>query len=63
MANCFEIETEARSKRLRNAWYVDVRIARKVREAIASKSINVTMLPGGMRRKVYIHDGYLWKNA
>lgn len=30
MANCFAIEAEAKSKKLRKAWYIDVRIARRV---------------------------------
>jgi hypothetical protein len=61
MANCFEIEAQARAKKLRNAWYVDVRIAREVPETKATTWISVIMLPGGKRRRVYVHNGYLWK--
>jgi hypothetical protein len=60
MANCFEIEAEAKSKKLRSAWYVDVRIARKVPQARSPEWIAVSLLPGGKRRRVYVHDGYLW---
>jgi hypothetical protein len=63
MANCFEIEAEAKRRRLRKAWYIDVRIARKVREARAPKWIAVPLLPGGKRRRVYVHGGYLWGGA
>ena len=59
MANCFEIEAEAKSKRLRKAWYIDVRIARMVREARAPEWITVPLLPGGKRRRVYVHGGHL----
>jgi len=60
MANCFAIESEAKSKRLRKAWYIDMRIARKVREALAPEWIMVPLLPGGKHRRVYVHGGYLW---
>lgn len=60
MANCFEIEAEAKSKKLRKAWYIDVRIARRVREARAPDWITVPLLPGGKHRRVYVHGGYLW---
>ena len=60
MANCFRIEAQATAQKLRYDWYVDVRIARKVRQARASKWIDVAMLPSGKRRRVYAHDGYLW---
>lgn len=60
MANCFEIEEKAKANKLRSAWYIDVRIARKVRQAKASKWIVVAMLPSGRNRRVYVHDEYLW---
>jgi hypothetical protein len=60
MANCFEIEAEAKSKRRREAWYIDVRIARKVPRARSSQWIAVPLLPYGKRRRVYLHAGYLW---
>lgn len=60
MANCFKIEAEAKRKRLHKAWYIDVRIARKVRAAKAPEWIAVRLLPLGKRRRVYVHGGYLW---
>jgi len=63
MANCFEIEAEAKRKRLREAWYIDVRIARKVRKARAPQWITVPLLPSGKRRRVYIHGDYLWNGV
>jgi hypothetical protein len=60
MANCFEIEAEAKRKKLRKAWYIDVRIARKVRKARTSEWIAVSFLPSGKRRRVYIHAENLW---
>jgi hypothetical protein len=60
MSNCFEIEAQAKAHKLSNAWYVDVRIAREVPRAKATDWISVRMLPGGKRRRVYVHKGYLW---
>lgn len=60
MANCFEIEAEARRKALRKAWYVDARIARQIRRIEKKEWIAVPLLPGGLRRRVYLLDGYLW---
>jgi hypothetical protein len=60
MANCFEIEVEAKRKKLRSAWYVDVRIARMVRQTKGSEWFLVGLLPTGRRRRIYTHDGYLW---
>jgi hypothetical protein len=60
MANCFEVEAEAKKKKLRGkTWYIDVRIARMVHAARAPKWISVSFLPTGKRRRVYIHEGYL----
>ena len=60
MANCFEIEAEAKSKELHKAWYIDVRIARKIRVARAPEWVAVPLWPGGKQRRVYVHNGYLW---
>jgi hypothetical protein len=61
MANCFEIEAEARKKKLYSkSWYVDARIAKKVRSAWATESIEVHLLPSGKVRRVHVHSGYLW---
>jgi hypothetical protein len=64
MANCFEIEAEAKRRKLHNKfWYIDVRIARKVYAAKAPDWIDVTLLPKGHRRRVYVHRGYLWNEV
>jgi hypothetical protein len=60
LANCFEIEAAAKREKLHSTWYIDVRIARKVRAAKALNWIEVPLLPGGKRRRVYLHDGHLW---
>lgn len=60
MANCFEIESEAKRKELRKAWYVDVRIARRVPEARGTQWCSVKLLPSGKHRRIYTHDRYLW---
>lgn len=60
MANCFEIEAEAKSKRRHMAWYIDVRIARRLPRAKSPEWIAVPLLPYGKRRRVYLHAGYLW---
>jgi hypothetical protein len=63
MANCFEIEAKAKSETLRNAWYIDVRIAREVRATKSPRWLSVPLLPRGNRRRVYVHDGYLWNGV
>lgn len=60
MANCFKIEAEAKRKELRQAWYIDERIARKVGAAKAPKYFRVHLLPDGKSRKVFVHGGCLW---
>lgn len=60
MANCFEIEKEAKRQKLRSAWYVDERIANKVNAARAGRSFQMPFLPNGSCRKVYWHRDYLW---
>lgn len=63
MANCFEIEVEAKKKELRSAWYVDVRIARHVPAARAAEWVAVPLLPRGKRRRVYRHAGSMWNGS
>jgi hypothetical protein len=63
MANCFEIEAQVRSRKLQKAWYIDTRVAKKVRAARAPQWVTVPLLPGGKSRRVYVHDGYLWSEA
>jgi len=63
MANCFEIEATAKCKKLRKAWYIDTRIASKVAAARAQEWFNVSLLPSGRCRRVYIHDGPLWREG
>ena len=61
MANCFEIEKKLR--RLRAAWYVDERIATKLRGTSRSKKSNVALLPSGQQRTIHTYRGYLWSSA
>ena len=60
MGNCFAIEKEAKSRKLRKAWYLDVRIARRVPQLQSTQWISVPLLPTGKSRRVYVHAGYLW---
>ena len=60
MVNCFEIEAEAKKRKLRKAWYLDARIVRRVGHIESNEWITVPLLPRGMRRRVYLRDGYLW---
>lgn len=60
MANCFKIEAEAKKKRLRAAWYVDSRIAKKVHAVRSAKSLWVPLLPNRQARRIYLHDKHLW---
>jgi hypothetical protein len=61
MANCFEIEKKL--GKLRAAWYVDGRIARKLRGTNQSKRRKVALLPSGQRRTIHTYFGYLWNIA
>jgi len=64
MANCFEIEAEARRRKLtKRSWYVDIRIVRHVPAALADEYLKVSLLPTGKFRRVYVHTGYLWSRA
>lgn len=59
MANCFLIEGTIGSK-LRRPWYVDGRLARQVRTKQAFQKKQVSLLPTGATRTIYVYDGYLW---
>jgi hypothetical protein len=61
MANCFEVEAEAKRKEFRKAWYVDERIARNVPKARGAQWCSVKLLPDGKQRRIYTHDQYLWR--
>jgi len=61
MANCFEIEKKLGS--LGAAWYVDGRIATKLRGTNQSKKHKVALLPSGQQRTVHTYLGYLWDDA
>jgi hypothetical protein len=61
-ANCFEVEKElCKKKRLRMDWYIDSRIARKMRVFNKCKRHDVAMLPSGTKRKIYVLKGSIWK--
>ncbi|MBI3004773.1 MAG: hypothetical protein HYY49_05090 [Ignavibacteriales bacterium] len=59
MANCFEIER--RLKKLRASWYVDGRIANKLRGTTRSTKHKVQLYPSGQSRAVHSYKDYLWE--
>ena len=54
MANCFEIEKKL--CKLKQFWYVDERIARKIQTDKASQEHEV-MYPTGHARNVHVYEG------
>lgn len=59
MGNCFLIGARL-GKKLKQPWYVDSRIAKRlVTNQKFSKHI-VKMLPKNKGREVYVYEGYLW---
>lgn len=61
MANCFEIEKKL--GKLKQSWYVDERIARKIQTDKGSQEQEVAMYPTGHARNVLVYKGYLWTGA
>lgn len=61
MANCFEIEK--RLGKIRAGWYVDGRIARKLRGTNQARKHQVALFPSGRSRAVHSYKGYLWGTA
>jgi hypothetical protein len=61
MANCFEIEKTI--GKLKKVWYVDGRIAKKIRTKQSSEQHNVKMYPSGRERSVHVYGSYLWTQA
>jgi hypothetical protein len=62
MANCFEIEAEGKRRGLRNEWYIDERIIKRL-GVTADASITVNLLPDGIGRKIYMYPEDLYKEA
>ena len=60
LANCFQIEKEARRRRWRYAWYIDSRIAMKIKTATNSRTEKVELLPNDKNRAIHLYDTYLW---
>ncbi len=60
MANCFRVEECIAKKRMK-PWYVDSRLALKIRTSQACTTVPVKLLPGPKTREVYVYDGYLWE--
>jgi hypothetical protein len=58
MANCFEVEAEAKRQRLRGTWYIDSRIGNKVASVPKREFVEVSFLPDRKRRNVHVCDGY-----
>lgn len=61
MANCFQIEKTL--GRVRAAWYVDGRIARKLTGVGPSRVRKVELLPSRQPRTVHLYTAYLWDGA
>ena len=61
MANCFLVEKALGEHK--KPWYIDKRISEKIQTAQHSEPHDVTLLPKGKRRKVYVFDGYLWDSS
>ncbi len=59
LANCFKIEDTL--KKLEMDWYVDSRIAERVPAFAQCHQHEVTMLPSGTKRGIYVLKGSIWK--
>jgi len=59
MANCFTIE-KVLGRKMKKPWYVDSRIARRLRTPCDYKLRNVRLLPSGRERSIYVYEDYLW---
>ena len=60
MANCFEIEKEMKRLRIKKAWYVDERIAKKIQTEQECEKHAVSLYPSSQSRTVYCYKDYLW---
>ena len=61
MANCFLVE-KALGK-CKKPWYIDKRIAERIRTSQISQTHEVDLLPKGKPRKIHTFDGYLWETS
>ncbi len=60
LANCFTIE-KALGGTFRKPWYVDIRIAKRIRPSTPFCNRRaVTLLPYSKPRYIYMYDTYLW---
>ncbi len=62
MANCFKIEAEMKKHKVNKSWYVDGRIARKIKTHQESRKHLVELHPSGKKRNVHSYDNYLWND-
>jgi hypothetical protein len=60
MANCFEIESAVKRRKLRSFWYLDQRIAENLKTIKPNGSFRLQLLPSRRARSVYWYDQYLW---
>lgn len=59
MGNCFLIEARL-GKKLKQPWYIDGRIAKRLITSQGFSKHVIKMLPRNKKRAVYVYDGYLW---
>ncbi len=60
LANCFLIQEDL--GKLKAQWYVDSRLARRIRaDSTPSKVKPAALLPGNEVREVHVYSNYLWR--
>lgn len=59
MGNCFLIEARL-GKKLKQPWYVDGRIAKRLITSQRFSKHTIKMLPKNKERAVYVYEGCLW---
>jgi hypothetical protein len=59
LANCFAIE-KVLGRKLRKPWYIDDRIAKRLRTCQTFQTEKVPLLPSNRPRTVYVYNGCLW---
>ena len=58
MANALEIPVKVGS--VRGQWYLDARIAKRIRTTQPCETTHVLLLPSKKRRAIHVYKGYLW---
>lgn len=63
MGNCFEIEKEAKKRKLRKSWYLDGRLAKHVPKSRSHPVLSVTLFRRKRPSSVYLFERGLWDGA